>query len=353
MAPPISNTGSPRIDTTQTSQAEQAEHSAPTKKTEPRPVKVDQHVILSILAGLPQPQRPAETTPRENAQSSAAATGYADELKAKLAADPDYRLYSDQIAKLRTLLDANGLDSIDAAFGDWLGGGKNDGLIDWDNIQHAAADENAPGHAVAVMLSNNPGLFQLIDADDNKLISAKEVRAAIDGLKAKLKEIEKEIKESMPPPPTQATTQAGGTTGNAGGSSGASESSGSTAGSSQAGGTKAAPKDGEQSSTAKYDELKKKAAPPYALELTATDTQGKLDQTGKYLDDWQASLQDQIFKAASEGDNATVTALQAQLSRIQMAQQALQQMQQQMFTMMSNMLKMYGDMAMTAINNSR
>ncbi len=26
--------------------------------------------------------------------------------------------------------------------------------------------------------------------------------------------------------------------------------------------------------------------------------EGKLDQTGKYLDDWQASLQDQIFKAA-------------------------------------------------------
>ncbi|MBI5482687.1 MAG: hypothetical protein HY906_27785 [Deltaproteobacteria bacterium] len=363
-----SGLNSAAADTIKQQQSQDGETISAVKMKQPRAIAQENKAAAFAAAqSLPPPK--TQTTVRENSQNTQAATGYGlSDAIAKLDADPDYQRLKANLDLLRQLDGPGGLAAIDLQFGGFFGLGRADGQIDWKNIEDAAHDMASPAREAANMLLGNPHLFHMIDSNSDGSITTAELKAAIARLKEEKTAMEDGVKmsnqpSSPPPKSNDAGSTASGASGNGGnGGTGATGSAGNTrntGNTNSAGntagtaGTTAPDKANEQTSQSQLEAMKKKAAPPYEFNLTATDTQGKLDQTTRFLDDWQTKLQDEMFLAASKGDNATVTALQGQLARLQMAQQALQQMQQQLFTMMSNMMKMYGDMAMTAVNNSR
>jgi hypothetical protein len=284
-------------------------------------------------------------------------------------------------AILKNLEDGNVFYDIDRMYGapadiwNWAHT-KGDLVIDYGNIQKAADD----GMVGAQQLLNNMRLFRDIDSDGNGQLTAGELKNLYASVRAQIAKMEADAKAGASGTATPGQTFLGrnlvnpdghlkvggddgttiGTARNPGSSSGAHSPGGTT--STSAPRTTDDPKKADDSKktdgTSGTDKEKKAAEvdkalePPYPYKPKAKDPEGRINEANQYLEDYVDKLQQGLADAAAEGDTAKSQAIQAKLTKITMCQQMIAQLQQQLFTQASNMLKLYGDMAMTAIRNS-
>ncbi len=90
--------------------------------------------------------------------------------------------------------------------------------------------------------------------------------------------------------------------------------------------------------------------PPF----TSTNTGGArtADALG-YIQQNIEKLDEEITAANTAGDTAKASSLQAQKAKMMLCLQSMMELQKQQFEMMSNLSRMFSDMAKTAINNIR
>lgn len=293
---------------------------------------------------------PSAAEPLPVSCSQACANGYAPDAMAELQKNPTYQSLQADAAVLKALEDGNGLGDIDRMYGGWFGAGLNDGKINLGNVTAAAND----GLESAKYFLNNSRLFHEMDADGDGCVSAAELHAFYAGVKDQIAKMETGAKECAAatdnlgkgqgdgPGIAKTATSKGSTAGTSKGSGGASQDS-----ASGTSGTSAS-----RSKAEKETDLEKALAPPYDFKSKSKDPEGRLNDANQYLGDYADKLQNELIDAAASGDTARTQALQAKLAKITMCQQMLSQLQQQLYTQTSNMMKLYSDMAMTAIRNA-
>ncbi|GMU58633.1 MAG: hypothetical protein AMXMBFR34_03960 [Myxococcaceae bacterium] len=292
------------------------------------------------------PAAPPPPTPSADAQQSFADTtqGYAnppaqDPIKKALEdlkQDPDYQQILSELAFFEGIED--GFYAIDAQFGGSCWSGLRDGKINIGNIEAAAADASSPGHAAAQKLLQNAKLLSKLDSDGDGLYSKAELSKVIADLKTNKTQKETDVRAAAsPPPPAPAP--------------------GTTAPPPPPGGkppTTSPPPGSGDSATGTTEEYKFNPA-----DLEIKQFKSSATGTGELLADSLGHVQSEIerltdlkAKALAAGKPEDAARIDAQINKMNMCLQMVMSSMQQNQTMLSNIAKMWSDMAMTSIRNT-
>jgi hypothetical protein len=254
--------------------------------------------------------------------------------------DPEYQKVVSQLAFFEDI--EQGFFAIDAQFGGWFGSGLRDGIIDIGNIEAAAKDPCAPGYEAARKLLQHPELLARLDRDSNGLFTKEELWTFIADLKQRKLTMEKEARaQAMPPAPPPSPSASG------------------TPPPPDAGGR---PPPETSTSSTQGTEAKEGQEPPYefkASDLEIRPFRSTATDTGDLLADAMGHVQSEIerltelkAKALAAGKPEDAAKIDAKIAKMNMCFQMVMSAMQQHQTMMSNIAKMWNDMAMTAIRNT-
>ncbi len=222
-------------------------------------------------------------------------------------------------------------DLIESRYGGFLGGGKNDGKLSRGDLEAAAKDDSLPAatRELAKQMVNDPRLFNVMDVNNDGLVTRDEILALRKTTDAKIVRLE------------GTTTKALGETGGAEGTTGTTGAAG-TAGTAGTGGTASGDATGG-STGASTGTGESHTLPPTSL----PGLPGAMDRVGKGIDAIMGELGDLPNKGLSEAEmNRQSTLLNQRL-------QALINLQQNMMTMVSNLAKMYAEISSNAIRNMK
>lgn len=299
--------------------------------------------------GAPKAPPPPSPKPSSDAQSACGAgQGYAPPPAADPAAkalealkqDPDYQQILSELDFFKGIED--GFYAIDAQFGGTLWSGLRDGKIDIGNIQDAAADASSPGYAAAQKLLQNPKLLSKLDSDGDGCYSKAELSKVITDLKTTKTQKETDARAAAsPPPPAPAP---GGTAPPPLPPGG--KPPGPTPSPTPGSGDSAPPDTAEEYKFNPADlEIKQfKSSATGTGELLA-DSLGHVQSEIERLTDLKA-------KALAAGKPEDAAKIDVQINKMNMCLQMVMSSMQQNQTMLSNIAKMWSDMAMTAIRNT-
>lgn len=276
------------------------------------------------------PARPSEGGRDTVAQQP---VGYSDipfVVQDRLATDREYQDAKKLLELVLQLEDGQGLYFIDQQFGGLLGEGLGDGLISMADIKAAAADPAAPGHEAAKMLLRNPRLVSLLDPDGNGCISAESLRALADELKAQVYGKEADVE-------AQILAERGAPAGSAGGAA-----------------VGEAGEAGALEAEAAVDETGREAeASGAATPRPAPSTKPGVEGASENLANAADWLQQEMLRLANEAaaHPEKATALNQQIAMMQAQLQAIMNLMNQLTTLMSNLSKLWSDIAMNSIRN--
>ena len=93
-------------------------------------------------------------------------------------------------------------------------------------------------------------------------------------------------------------------------------------------------------------------APLHEFTPFRSDKTNPFERTADAIGHWQNEIDKLSQQIAQEKDPGKLAALQAQMSKASNVLQSMMSLMQQLQTMMSNIAKMWSDMAMTAIRNT-
>lgn len=299
--------------------------------------KIDRNDNRSTTVGSAPGHAPAPPPkPSEEAKAtSGGGEGYSaedakqkaiDEALKDLFASPEYREKWEQQESLAQLLgEFAGLEA------KW-GNGKNDGLMNWDDIKCAVLNRDRGTSkaelALADFLYENHDLFKSIDKDGDGMIDKSELKSMLRSLQSDLHTMESNTRSS-------AGSAATGT-----GPIDRTKLDESQANRSEQKGTNS---DGK---TQSIDELIKMTP----FESTATDP-------GERMSDCVGHLQSEIDRLyasmTDQTSQADMSKIQGQIAKLQSMMQMVMSAMQQQQQMMSNIAKMWSDMAMNSIRNMK
>lgn len=262
---------------------------------------------------------PPNGSPAADARAAAATNG--DPL-ASLKNDADYQETCSQLEFFQSI--KQGFYLIDQQFGGDLWTGLSDGKINMGNIQAAAGDASAPGYEVAKKLLQHPELLvRLLDGGDysgaklDEVItslkgdkSTKEASARSDAAGAAAKHPDKYQGESF------ADRHAGVESGDA------------------ANGQKPPVED------------------PTKLRPFTSDKTDPMDRSADAISFMQSEIDRLTNEMTNTQDPGKMKAIEAQISKASTLMQMLMSSMQQQQQLMSNIAKMWSDMAMAAIRNT-
>lgn len=293
-------------------------------------------------------QAPAPAPASGGAQTTATNTsGYAKDPVDEVKQTKEYKDLKFETDALQDSLDSNAFFWLEEAYAR-NGASAGDGIIHIDEILWAAdqvcGDRNTDPSVqnFARFLAQHRELFSRIDANGDRMISRQEVTSFIAAGKAKMKELEDAARGKPSVNLDRAASSNQSDQVPATGTSG----SGAT-GATGAGGTNG-PTEGDRVAA----EIKAGEAPrPPPSKLGGLE--GASENMSNMLG-WAEGEFDRLTalmgKASDPGAQKMIEQKLNQLSRLM---QALTAMQNQIMTMMSNLSKMYSDIAMNAIRNMR
>lgn len=300
----------------------------------------------TVVNGGSKAQQPPAPGPSADAQSAAGSgsEGYAtppqDPVKKaleELKQDPEYTKLLSQIAFFEGI--ERGFHAIDAQFGGAFWSGLRDGKIDIGNIEAAARDSSSSGHEVAKKLLQSPELLSKLDRNSDGLYTKEELQAVLDELKSAKATMEKDARAAASPP---AAPQAGGST------------SAPPTGGEQTPPVTTAPTPGTEARNGEESEYQFKTA-----DLEIRPFRSSATGTGELLADSMGHVQSEIerltnlkAKALAAGKPEDAAKIDVQINKMNMCLQMVMSAMQQQQTMLSNIAKMWSDMAMTAIRNT-
>lgn len=283
------------------------------------PTKVADSQVVNLDGGTPPPTSTAPAPPPKPSADAkdcgASGSEYAiDKALADLNADPAYREKWEW---------QEGLGALQSEFAEleakWGKGGA-DGLMSWDDIKWAALNRDRGTSSGALKLADflyaNHELFKSIDGDGDGLISLSEIKGRMRSLQKEMHELEKTAKDAAGAKTEEKKTDDK-KTGN-GGSSG--------------------------------------TTPPgeNPLELTpfVSDKTEPMERTTDAISHMQGEIDRLTIELTKTTDPGKLKAIEAQITKATMVMQTLMSSMQQMQQLMSNIAKMWSDMAMAAIRNT-
>lgn len=278
----------------------------------------------SVSNGHSQPPAPPPRASQDAKKAGPSGDGYGVEDANKKAVEqalkelresPEYRSKWEQQEALAQLMsEFAGLEA------KW-GNGGTDGLLSWDDIKCAVLNRDRGTSkaemALADFLYENRELFTSIDKDGDGLIDKSELKSMLRTLQADLHTMEANAK------------------------SGATDTA------------KEGKKADDKSDDKKVEDGKAdptKDAKPF--ESSATDPGERMADAVGHLQSEIDRLQTEMANATAEGRTGDAQKYQAQIAKLQMCQQMAMSAMQQYTNMMSNIAKMWSDMAMAAIRNT-
>lgn len=302
----------------------------------------------------PECRCPDRPTPR------AAATPSVEDLMAR---DPEYRALRRKKDTLDELLNRNGFSQIDSTYGGPLDplnifGTRGDGKISMDEVLRAAK----AGQRGAALLMEQPELVALLDWDKDGLLSIGELTHVSVSLQSRIGELEKLLRSKFERERSAKLDDES----TAGRARGHDPEDRPRSKSESTGEVRASPSNTEAASEAAADtpkaqstdkkgasKAKDKSSVPElpAFRPTSKTVDGRMHELNRNLDKHADALRDAMHEAAASGDKAAMEEASDRLSTVRLCQQTLAQLQQQIFTQASTLLKLYNDMAMSALRN--
>lgn len=271
----------------------------------------------TVTQGSATPPPPPTGSPAADAR---AATN-TDPL-ASLKNDADYQETCSQLEFFQSI--KQGFYLIDQEFGGIAGAGLSDGKINMGNIQAAAADSSAPGYEVAKKLLQHPELLaRLLDGGD---YSGAKLDEVITGLKG-----DKSQKET----------------------SARSDASGAAAGQpDKYQGDSFADRHAEVQSGEATNGQKAADGDPTKLRPFTSDKTDPMDRSADAISFMQSEIDRLTTEMTNTQDPGKMKAIEAQITKASTIMQMLMSSMQQQQQLMSNIAKMWSDMAMAAIRNT-
>jgi hypothetical protein len=294
-----------------------------------RPLEAQGSTVSS--GGAPPPPPPGPNPAQDARAMGATGGGYdsvdskqraIDEAMSALREDPDYASkveLRDQLSSLKSAF-----NELEARFG---GLGGPDFKLSWDDVNFAAIhrDRGASAQALALadFLLENKDLFAAMDKNGDGMIEPGDISAKLKELSQSISKMEFDAKKSARVPKTEAgdgTTRAGTDGAGTGGTGGTNNT--------------------------------KADAPLHEFTPFRSEKTDPVERTADAIGHWQNEIDKLSNLIAKEKDPGKLAALQAQMSKASNVLQSMMSLMQQLQTMMSNIAKMWSDMAMTAIRNT-